>query len=246
MPYSTSGKDRVAFWLQTASQEACEIAALARFDIIIFDGEHGIFTNEALNRLVPFCRSLGLTSYVRVAKASQPTIQTALDVGADGVILPQIRDLEHAKSVSAFAKYPPQGARGFGFNRTMKYSGVDDDFVSKHNREQLCFAMIETAGALKDVAEIASLDCVDGLFVGPSDLSLARGRGVFKSSEQDFADLLAIAGSAQGAGKLLGVAAPNSDYRRKAMEANADFIAVADELTAMGIGFQQLRSFEGQ
>jgi 4-hydroxy-2-oxoheptanedioate aldolase len=237
-------KVQLGFWLQNDSQQACEIASIAGFDIVIFDVEHGVFSLASLDRLVPFCNFVGLITYVRVAEASQPAIQAALDLGADGVILPQIRDLQHAQYVTAFSKYPPLGARGFGFNRTMKYGGVEDDFIEKDNRQRLCFAMIETVGAFEDANGIANLNSVDGLFVGPSDLSLARGRGVFKGSEDDLADLHTIAGSAHKAGKLLGVAAPNADYRREAVRLKANFIAVADELTAMSLGFQLLHDQE--
>ena len=76
----------LAFWLESDNQKACEIARLAGFDIVIFDMEHGILDEPALDRLVPYCSGLGLTTYVRVSEATQPQIQIALDIGAHGVI----------------------------------------------------------------------------------------------------------------------------------------------------------------
>jgi 4-hydroxy-2-oxoheptanedioate aldolase len=66
-----------AFWLQSASQQACEIARIAGFDMVVFDAEHGVFDNATLDRLVPFCTAIGLTAMVRVAEASRPAIQSA-------------------------------------------------------------------------------------------------------------------------------------------------------------------------
>src|SRR5687767_2379405 len=85
----------LVFWLETTSQAACEIAALIGYDGVIFDMEHGVIGPEAADRLVAYCRALRLRVLVRVSTAERVEIQQALDSGADAVILPQIRDLEH-------------------------------------------------------------------------------------------------------------------------------------------------------
>jgi 4-hydroxy-2-oxoheptanedioate aldolase len=231
----------LAFWLESDNQKACEIARLAGFEIVIFDMEHGVLDEQVLDRLVPFCDMLGLKPYVRVSEATQPRIQMALDIGAQAVILPQIKDLEGAMSVVRFAKYPPLGLRGLGYSRTISYGAADDDSVERENRERLCYAMIETPGALAAAAEIAQLPCVDGLFVGPADLSLTRGRGVFKASAADIADLKTVAAAAHAAGKRWGAAAANPVYREEALTLSPAFIATADDLSALVAGFRLLR-----
>jgi 4-hydroxy-2-oxoheptanedioate aldolase len=229
-----------AFWLQTANQQACEIARLAGYDMVVFDGEHGVFDMNALDRLVPFCTAIGLRCFVRVGEASRPQIQAALDIGSSGVILPQIEGLDHAARVCAFAKFPPLGSRGIGYSRTMNYDGAGADFIAAENAKRDCYAMIETAGAFAAAAEIAALPCVDGLFVGPGDLSLTRGRGLFQERREDIADLEAIAAAAKAAGKLFAAAGPTRQYARRAEELGAAFVAEGDELTAMMIGFKSL------
>lgn len=238
---STAASAQVGFWLQTSSQAACEIARKVGYDFVIFDVEHGVFDQADLDRLVPFCALLGLDTYVRVGYADRPRIQSALDTGASGIILPQIRDLSHAKEVTPFAKYPPLGNRGFGFNRTMQFDAVEDPFVEQENSRQQCFAMIETPGALDSAAQIAALPWVDGLFIGPGDLSLSRGRGVFKGASSDFEELRMVANAAQAGSKLFAAAAPNDEYRKVAESLKASFVAVADELSAMSIGFSAMR-----
>ena len=233
---------RTGFWLQTGSQAACEIARISGYDLVIFDLEHGTLDPSELDHLVLVCHLLGLKTYVRVAHADRPQIQAALDTGASGVILPQIRDLDHARHVCRFAKYPPLGDRGFGFNRTMQFGAVSDAFVDRENSQRGCYAMIETRGALEVAADIAKLPCVDGLFIGPSDLSLSRGRGVFKGSGADHDDLRKVAAAAASAGKSFAAAAPNDDYRRKAESMRPSFIAIADELSAMAVGFSAIRT----
>lgn len=235
----------LAFWLENDNQKACEIARLAGFEIVIFDMEHGILDEPALDRLVPYCSGLGLTTYVRVSEATQPRIQTALDIGAYGVILPQIRDLAHASAVARFAKYPPLGSRGMGYSRTMAYAGPDEAFVARENRERLCYVMIETLEALKVAPDIAKLPFVDGLFVGPSDLSLARGRGVFRATAADIDDLKFVMSAAESAGKRWAVAAGNPDYRKDALALGPAFVTAADDLSALAAGFRLLRDQTG-
>lgn len=229
-----------AFWLQTANQNACEIARLAGYDMVVFDGEHGVFDVSALDRLVPFCAKIDLTPFVRVGEANRPNIQAALDMGSAGVILPQIMDLDHAARVSAFAKFPSLGSRGIGYSRTMGYDGPGADFIERENKKRLCYVMIETQGAFRDVEAIAALPCVDGLFVGPGDLSLSRGRGLFKDSAEDIADLETIAKAAKAKGKVFAAAGPTPHYAQHAAKLGAAFVAAGDELTAMVIGFKAL------
>lgn len=232
----------LAFWLETDNQKACEIARIAGFDTVVFDMEHGVLDEVRLDRLIPFCSGLGLATYVRVSEATQARIQTALDIGAAGVILPQIRDLAHASSTALFAKYPPLGLRGMGYGRTMAYGSPGEDFIAAENRNRLCYVMIETPGSLAEAAEIAALPCVDGLFAGPGDLSLSRGRGPFRATEADMADLARIAGCARSAGKRFAVAAGNADYRKRALGLAPDFVTAADDLSALLIGFQTLHA----
>jgi 4-hydroxy-2-oxoheptanedioate aldolase len=100
--------------------------------------------------------------------------------------------------------------------------------------------MIETASAFEDVSEIASLECVDGLFVGPADLSLARKRGVFAARPEDIADMARIARAARQVGKPWAVAAGNPAYRNEALLRGPAFATSADDLSALMLGFRQM------
>ncbi len=236
-----AGKLKIAFWLETDSQQACEIAALAGFDIVIIDMEHGIASARDADRLIPYCKKLGLTVYSRVAEPERAPIQHALDAGADGVILPQIRDAEHAAQVTAYAKFPPAGSRGVGYSRIMDYGGTAKSWPQKQNEATVCYAQVETLGALKEAAEIAALPTVDGLFLGPSDMSMARGRGPNRWTKADVEDLNRVSRAAKKAGKLFATTGAESAKSRKAgLSAGADFLTAGDDLSAMVAGFDQL------
>jgi 2-dehydro-3-deoxyglucarate aldolase/4-hydroxy-2-oxoheptanedioate aldolase len=233
-------KPYLAFWLETDTHKTCEIARLAGYDCVIFDMEHGTIEEMALDRLVPFSNSLGLATFVRVREANQSRIQIALDCGAKGVILPQIAGLDHARTASAAAKFPPRGTRGMGYSRIQDYGATDDDWVAAQDNSTTCYVMVETKGALDQCEAIARLGCVDGLFVGPGDLSLNRGRGPFSCRKDDITDMDRIAAAARAVGKLWGVAAGHSQYRAEAVSRSPDLLAVADDLTALRMGLDAL------
>lgn len=232
----------VGFWLESDNQKACEIARLAGFDLVLFDMEHGTLDLPALDRLLPFCQSIGLTATVRVAEPTRLPIQQALDLGADAIVLPQLRDLAHAEEAAGYAKFAPLGTRGVGYSRTQRYQGADDSFFRAENEQRHCYAMIETTGALADAPHIAALPCVDGLFMGPADLSMARGRGAFGASDADLADLRHIATAAQRHGKRWAVPATSQRMREAALALSPTFVTLADDLSALCIGFATLKT----
>jgi 2-dehydro-3-deoxyglucarate aldolase/4-hydroxy-2-oxoheptanedioate aldolase len=232
---------RIGFWLETATQAACEIAARQGFDIVLYDMEHGVIDAGDLDRLVPLCRGLGLETYVRVAAAERAAVQQALDTGADGVLLPQLRDAQHAREASDYAKFPPLGSRGMGFGRIHGYAGMVDDFAETENRRTRCYAMIETPRALEEAQAIAALPTVDGLFVGPGDLSLSRGRGPNRWTRADLEDLRGVAAAASRAGKLFATAGGDKPAGKAfGEEVGAAFLTAGDDLSALLIGFRAL------
>lgn len=234
-------KPKIAFWLESDSQHACEIAARAGFEAVIFDMEHGIITDKDADRLIPLCRQLGLQTYCRITEPERAPVQHALDSGANGIILPQIRDAEHARIASGFAKFPPTGTRGVGYSRIMGYAATARNWPAKQNRSTVCYVQIETLGSLAQADEIALLTTVDGLFLGPSDLSMARGRGLNRWTEADLDDLKRVTRAATKAGKLFAtVGAERDESRRAGIAAGAAMLTAGDNFTAMGLGFSEL------
>src|SRR5262249_43440436 len=120
---------------------------------------------------------------------------------------------------------------------TMNYRGTSPGFFEAENRRSICLPMIETPGALAEVDAIASLDTVDGLFVGPSDLSMTRGRGAFMATAKDLAELGKIAAAAARARKIWALPAPGRKVFDFAVQHCAAFVTVCDDLMALGVGF---------
>lgn len=227
----------MGFWLSSANPMMVELARDRGFVRLVLDLEHGVFDQAELNLFIPFCKALGCEVLAKVLGPDAVPIQQALDFGADGVIVPHIEDLAHARRVTAFAKYPPLGARSFAGGRIVRYGGTPAGFFGAENARVTCYPMIESAAALADVAAIAALPTVDGLFVGPTDLALSRGRPSYRFDEADKADLSAIAEGARAAGKPWIMPAWTTAERRFSREWGAAWMVTLDEQGVAWTGF---------
>jgi len=227
-----------AVWLSTPHQQLVEIAFGLGCRKFVLDIEHGYFDLDATDKLVALIRALGAEVHAKVLGPETVPIQQALDIGCHGVIIPHIGDFDHARRVTAAAKYPPRGNRSFSGTRPARYDAVGQDYYSGENAGTLCLPMIESAEALEDVEAILALPTVDGVFVGPSDLSLSRGRGAYARTEADFADLRRIAAAAKAAGKPWIMPAWAPVERKLARELGAAWQVTVDEYGALWTGIE--------
>jgi 4-hydroxy-2-oxoheptanedioate aldolase len=225
-------------WLSGPNVPAAEIAASIGYTVAVLDIEHGSFDLDKLEWFTLVLKGLGFEVLAKVLAPERGPIQQALDFGADGVIIPHILGLEHAQRVCAFVKFPPNGDRSFAGGRTVSYGVPDDEWVVSQDTNTLCYPMIEQAGALEEVDGILALDTVDGVFVGPSDLSLRRGRGVYKRSTEDFDDLRTIASAAHRAGKRWLLPAWSVSEKQFALDNHADTLVLTMEHGALAFGLK--------
>lgn len=150
-------------------------------DYVIIDTEHGPYDTESMVNLLRGAELAGLTPFVRVANTDHKEIQRCLDQGAKGLIVPMLSTIEEFKQVISLAKYTPVGNRGFAGVRSNGYGydeGIADGieaFMKTCNDDTLVLPQCETVGALEIIEDILELDGVDGIFVGPFDLSISLG-----------------------------------------------------------------------
>lgn len=147
-------------------------------DYVIIDTEHGYFSDETVADYIRAAENGGLLPYVRIGSVQRPYVLRMLDIGARGLIVPNITSLEQVAELVRCAKFPPVGQRGYCPTRTTVW-GADEwgrdavAYMAECNRRVSVFPQCETAEALEQVEEIAAMEGVDGIFVGPCDLSIA-------------------------------------------------------------------------
>jgi 4-hydroxy-2-oxoheptanedioate aldolase len=232
---------RQGAWLSDPNVSNAEIVAKLGYDFVVLDVEHGVFDLAALERFIPLLKGLGLEVLAKVMVPERGPIQQALDFGADGVIIPHVENLAHAERVTAFAKFAPLGNRSLAGGRTMNYGPYDDDWVAAQDRHVKVFPLIEEPGAVAEIEQIAALPTVDGLFVGPGDLSVLSGRGTLKLSAEDFDDFHRILAAARANGKEYGHPAWTAEERRFAVEQEADYAILVMQHAAVSEGFANAR-----
>lgn len=234
---------RVGCWLAAPDVVFIEMARDIGFGTLLLDAEHGNFALRDLDQLVPFARAIGLEVLVKVAGPQPEPIQQALDFGANGVVIPHILGVEHARSACAAAKYPPLGSRSYAGARPVRYKAPADSYFDDDNRDTRCFPMVESREALADVEAILALPAVDGIFLGPSDLSLSRGRGKYRFADADRADAIAVREACAKAGKPWLMPAWRREEQAFAAAHAADVVIVVEQQGAMYTGLAE--SFEG-
>ncbi|PRI11251.1 HpcH/HpaI aldolase family protein [Leucobacter massiliensis] len=229
-------------WLSDGSVAIGEIVAGLGYDFVVLDVEHGAFDLAILERFIPVLKGLGLEVLSKVLVPERGAIQQVLDFGSDGVIIPHIEGVEHAKRVTDFAKFPPLGSRSLAGGRTMGYAGYDDAWVAEQDRTIKVFPMVEDPRALRDVEQIAALDTVDGIFIGPGDLSLMSGRGVYRQSEADFEDFRRVVAAARANDKPWILPAWTTIEKEFAVAEGADYVLLAMQHAAISEGYRSARA----
>lgn len=162
-------------WLTIPHQAVIEILGSAGFEWLVIDMEHSpISISDALN-LIGHIQGNGMQALVRVSKNEEVIIKQVLDAGADGVIIPMIKNEEEARKAVGFVKYPPIGNRGVGLNRAQKYGTSFDSYKNWVNDSVVVIPQIEHIDAVNNLDSILKVDGVDGIIVGPYDLSASMG-----------------------------------------------------------------------
>ena len=174
-----NGEKPIGMFFDTAGVYLMECLGRTGLDYVIIDNEHSPIEAETSAQLIRAAELSGLTPLCRVREISRPAILKLLDVGAQGLIIPNVHNAEQVREIISYAKYYPIGQRGFCPSRKDGWGfdglGSVPETMAHFNGETLLIPQCETVGALEEIDEIASLEGVDGIFVGPYDLSISMG-----------------------------------------------------------------------
>ena len=171
------GKRPLGTFVGTGSPAVVECLGCAGLDFVILDNEHSPIEAETTADLVRAAQLRNITPLARIREISRPAILKLLDVGVQGLIIPDVRTADDVRRIVDYAKYAPVGRRGFCPSRKDGW-GTDPqcgvlDTMAHFNAETLVIPQCETAEALADIETIAAMDGVDAIFIGPFDLSIS-------------------------------------------------------------------------
>ena len=175
------GVPTVGTFMEIGSATSAECLGLAGFDYIIIDTEHGPFNPQSALEFIRAARLYETAPFVRVQEISRAAVLKALDVGAQGLIIPQLNTVAEAEALVRWGKYAPLGKRGVSSSAGSGFWYEDyarhglPHYFEVSNRESMLIPQCETVGCLEHLEEIVALPGIDGIFVGPFDLSTAMG-----------------------------------------------------------------------
>ena len=162
--------------LRTPEPSPVEVLGYAGYDYVVLDAEHGAHSFEALDTLILSAYASNITPVVRINDNAPGLIMRVLDLGAQGVLVPHIRNADDARRAVSAALYPPDGSRGIGPNRGSQFGAIpNDEYFKSINQEVAVMLMMEEAGAVEAIDAITDVKGITALSIGLSDLSGSLG-----------------------------------------------------------------------
>ena len=169
------GEPSIGSWMSMAHPSIAEILALAGYDWIVIETEHTAIDVSEVLRLIIAIEQRGSVPLVRLAWNDPIQAKAVLDSGAAGVLVPMVNTKADAELAVSMTKYPPLGYRGVGLARAQGYGINFDAYVTNANADTLLLVQIEHREAVENIEQILSVTGIDGVFIGPYDLSLSLG-----------------------------------------------------------------------
>lgn len=239
-----SGELLLSGWSALPDPLVAELVARLGFDVVTLDMQHGGHDEASVLRSIGPISAAGAASAVRVPVGRFDLISRVLDMGAQIVIAPMINSLEDARRLAAAAKYPPAGERSWGPFRARLPGGTQSrgEYLGIANDVTLSLAMIETRVALGVAEDVLALEGIDGVLVGPTDLSIdwTEGRAVDPALEDMMPEIGRIAGAAAGRGKIAAIYSADPALAGRYAAMGFSLIALGDESTYMSEGIRSI------
>ena len=246
--YFREGKYTIGIWNGIPHGYAAEICAGAGFDWVLIDGEHAPHDLRSIMTTMQMISAHDCGIVVRPPVGDPVMIKQLLDAGAQTLLIPNVESAEQAKQLVAAMRYPPLGKRGVGaaLSRAAQWKRIPDYY--EHADSEMCLIVqVESVIGMKQIEAITAVDGVDGVFIGPADLSASMGHLGHPGHEDVKAEVKRGLSIIHQSGKVAGVMAVAHAVAQEYRDAGASFIGVgidlvvlADATTAMAKAFRQL------
>lgn len=238
------GQAVITAWSGVPDALTVELLSYQGFDAITLDMQHGGHHEDSVLRSIVPIHKARKPAIVRIPVGRFEMASRALDFGADAVIAPMINSVDDARAFAASMKYPPVGLRSWGptFAFPRHGKGTQADWLAESNGRTVAFAMVETRQALAALDDILAVPGIDGIFVGPSDFSIAWTNGAaVNPTLDDMMDAVAgIAARVRAAGKFASMYLTDLGYARRYVEMGFQMLATGSEGQLIARGSESL------
>lgn len=241
----SGGQKLILGWSELADPMMVGLMARSGYDAILLDAQHGHHTKASLLACIAEAALCNTPVLVRVETGAFSAAASALDMGASGVVAPMINSAGDAIKFVSEVKYPPLGNRSWGAGRAMRIQGENDPvaFIAQQNRRCLAIAMIETRAALDDIDEILAVPGLDGILLGPGDLSLSLSGGEFNPLADEVIEAtLAVLDKTRACGKLSCAFAGDLARAEALFAAGFQLVSPGYDVQVVGAAFERVNS----
>jgi 4-hydroxy-2-oxoheptanedioate aldolase len=237
-----SGGAAINGWLAIPNGFASEVMAHQGWDSLTIDVQHGVVDYQAMVQMLQAISTTDTVPLVRAPWLEPGILMKILDAGSYGVICPMVNTREDAQKLVAYTSYAPRGVRSFGPVRALYYGGAD--YPTHANDTIVRFAMIETAQALDNLDDILSVEGLDAIYIGPSDLSLSLGcTPTFDDLDPKAAQAVDhILERAKAHGVVAGIHNGRADVALARIAKGFQFVTVSSDARLIAAGSQQILS----
>jgi len=242
----SNGKGVVNSWLAIPNSFSAEIVASLGFDSVTVDMQHGMVDFQRAVEMLQAISIFDVTPLVRVPWNDPALIMKSLDAGSYGIICPMINSKDECHQFVSACRYAPRGMRSFGPARARIYAG--DDYAQNANDCIITFAMIETAKAVDNLGDILSVEELDAVYIGPSDLSLTMGHAPSINPVDEVNDAIShILQECKKTNIKAGMHCPNGKTVKERIEMGFDFCTIANDAAFITqTGSSELAQARGQ
>lgn len=220
-------------WLRLPSPEIAELIGGAELDWVLFDDEHSACSPETLQHMLMALARSGAVALIRVAANDPVLIKKALDMGWEGVVVPQVNTMEQARRAVAACRYPPLGIRGYGPMRASNYYRDQGRYLEIANQSIFCIIQVEDVAAAGRAEELVGVPGVDGLFVGRFDMSGTTDTFAEADSQAVWSAVDKLFSAARDAGIPYGNA---TELLEKNRAMGCQFVVVGEDLSYLRDG----------
>lgn len=238
------GRSQVGIWNTIPGPVVAELLAGTGFDWILLDTEHALTDVPDIFAMLQAVAPYPVAPVVRAAVNDTVLIKRLLDHGAQTLLLPYVQTAAEAQAAVRAMRYAPRGVRGVsGMTRASRYGAITD-YVQRAEQELCLLVQVETAQALERLEDIAAVDGVDGLFIGPSDLAASMGYPGQPGHPQVVAAIEDALGRIVATGKAAGILTLDHAFARRCIELGTNFTAVGVDMALLrGAAVGLLRAF---
>ena len=222
-----NGETQIGLWLSSTSSYMAEIAATSGYDWLLIDGEHAPNTVQDLYHQLQAIAPYPGQPVIRPVDGDRSLIKQVLDIGARTLLIPMVDTAEQAREIVLATRYPPQGTRGVGAGvaRAARWGRVEN-YMAQANDELCLMIQVESKTALENLDAILAVDGIDGVFIGPADLSASLGYPDNAGHPEVQAIIERSIRRICAAGKAAGFLAVDPQMAQKALSWGATFVAV--------------------